>query len=128
MKRLVFVIFMLFGLLFQSSANGPVATIAHAFNTSNSALIASYFDSNIDLKILEDENIYSRQQARVLLFNFMNGAKPTGFVLKHEGGPENARFAIGDLSAKGKVYRVYYLLKEKNSTTYIYKLRIELDD
>jgi len=50
------------------------------------------------------------------------------FELKHEGGPENARFAIGELSAKDGVYRVYYLLKEKNSTYFIYKLRIEQNE
>lgn len=108
-----------------SFAKEPVADIAQAFNSANAAIVASYFDSNIDLKILENENIYSRQQARILLFNFINDKRPTGFTLRHEGGPENARFAIGELTAKDGVYRVYYLLKEKNSITYIYKLRIE---
>lgn len=112
----------------NSFANGPVEQIAHAFGSSNAAMVASYFDSSIDLKILDNENIYSRQQARVLLFNFMNDKKPTGFVLKHQGGPNNARFAIGELSARDGVYRIYFLLKEKNSTNYIYKLRIETNE
>jgi len=124
-RRLAISLVVTFMIAMASFANGPVADIAQAFNTANAAMVASYFDSNIDLKILENENIYSRQQARILLFNFINDKKPNGFVLKHEGGPENARFAIGELSTKDGVFRVYYLLKEKNSTIYIYKLRIE---
>lgn len=109
----------------MSFAKSPIADIAQAFNSANGDVVASYFDSNIDLKILDNENIYSRQQARILLFNFISDKKPTGFVLKHEGGPDNARFAIGELTAKDGVYRVYYLLKEKSGTIFIYKLRIE---
>ncbi len=119
---------LLVSIIFSASASfakSPVADIAQAFNSANADMVSSYFDSNIDLKILDNENIYSRQQARILLFNFVNDKKPNGFILKHEGGPENARFAIGELSAKDGVYRVYYLLKEKSGTIYIYKLRIE---
>lgn len=125
MRRLAVFLVLTISFATASFAKGPVADIAQAFNSANADLVASYFDSNIDLKILDNENIYSRQQARILLFNFVNDKKPTGFVLKHEGGPDNARFAIGELTAKDGVYRVYYLLKEKSGTIFIYKLRIE---
>lgn len=125
MRHLAVLIVLTISIATSSFAKGPVADIAQAFNSANADMVASYFDSNIDLKILDNENIYSRQQARILLFNFVNDKKPTGFVLKHEGGPENARFAIGELTAKDGVYRVYYLLKEKSGVIFIYKLRIE---
>jgi len=113
---------------FAIAENPAIKQIADAFSSANATMVVSYFDSNIDLKILDIENIYSRQQARVLLINFIKDKQPMHFELKHEGGPENARFAIGELSAKDGVYRVYYLLKEKNSTYFIYKLRIEQNE
>jgi hypothetical protein len=128
MKRILILFLFLIGTAPLANANDPVADVAQALNGSNPAMIASYFDSSIDMKILSDENIYSRQQARILLSNFLTDKRPAGFNLKHQGGPANAQFAIGEMYCIDGTYRVYFLMREKNSTNYIYKFRIEKND
>jgi hypothetical protein len=106
---------------------GPPENILNAIKTGNADKLSEYFDNNVDLKILEKENIYSKSQATILVKDFFKNYKPTNMDLSHEGGPENARFAICNLNTNQGKFRVYFLFKTINSKSVIQKFRIEKD-
>jgi hypothetical protein len=43
----------------------------------------------------------------------------------HQGGKEDARYAIGSLETDKETFRVYFLLKNKDNKPLIHQLRIE---
>ena len=101
--------------------------ITAAIKSGNSRELAKYFDTNIELVILDKEDVYSRTQAELILKDFFSKHKPTNFTIIHRGG-EGAKYAIGTLFTSNGNFRVYILLKTKNEKPYIHSLRIEEED
>jgi len=126
MKRLLSTILLAVFATFFSFA-GPQEDILAAMKSGDASKLSEYFDNNVDLKILEKENIFSKSQAKVIMKEFFTNNHVTNMVVNHEGGPENARFAICNLTTTNGAFRVYYLLKNKDGKLLIQKFRIEKD-
>lgn len=109
------------------SAGTAKVSIVAAINSGDYEKLAEFFDSNVDMKILDKENIYSNAQAKLILKEFFSKYPPQKFFIFHEGGPENATFAIGNLTTAKGVFRIYFLLKKKGERLYIQKFRVEED-
>jgi len=105
----------------------PPESILTAIKTGNADKLSEFFDNNVDLKILDKENIYSKSQATILVKEFFTNYKITNLELNHEGGPDNARFAICNLNTVQGKFRVYFLFKTVNGRSLIQKFRIEKD-
>ncbi len=117
------------GILFSflSCFAGPSESIIAAIKAGNADQLAEYFDSNVDLKIIDKENIYSKAQAKVLVKDFFSNYSVTNIAINHEGGPETAHFVICNLSTAQGKFRVYFLLKNKDGKFLIQKFRVEKD-
>ncbi|GAB4286951.1 MAG: hypothetical protein Kow0068_12640 [Marinilabiliales bacterium] len=96
-----------------------------SLKTGNSKTLAKYFNSNLELQILDDENVYSKSQAEIMIDKFFKENIPSGFSIIHQGGTSDAKYIIGNLTTSKGVYRVYFLLKESNGKPLIHELRIE---
>lgn len=99
--------------------------IFDAMKVGNATELAKYFNSSIELVILEKEEIYSKQQAEQVLRNFFSNNKVTSFTLLHQGGRDGAKYAIGNLKTENKSFRVYFLVKDDSGKPLIHQLRIE---
>jgi len=107
---------------------GEPDKINQALKEGDYKLIKENMNETVELVILEKENIYSKVQAEQILKQFFQSHQPTGFEILHNGGSEKSQYYIGTLKTKRKNYRVYYLLKTKESESLIYQLRIENDE
>lgn len=99
--------------------------IVSALNNGDASALSSYFSSTIELTIHEKEEIYSRTQAEIILRKFFSENRPTQFSIIHQGGKENSKYAIGNLSTSSKSFRVTFLLKTEENKVLIHQLRIE---
>lgn len=125
MKLVAFIIGLSFVTLSVSANHNK---INQALNNGDAMSIASFFGNNVDLKIIDKENVFSKSQATILVKDFFEKHKAQSFTVKHEGGPANAKFTIGTfIDSTGKTFRVYYLLMTVDSKIYIHKFRIEED-
>lgn len=105
------------------------ADVAAAIRTGNAHQVASYFAENVDLKVLEQENIYSRAQAELILNDFFAKHPVKGFTIVHTSVPKNdSQFAIGTLETTNGKYRVHYLMKTITGKTSVTQFRIENSD
>ncbi len=92
----------------------------------NSNKLADYFNSNIELVILDDSGVYTKSQSEIIVDDFFSVNKPNGFQIIHEGEQLNSNFVIGRLkSSSGEVFRVYFLMRQLNSEIVITQLKIE---
>ncbi len=97
-----------------------------ALRTGNTPVLSGYFNSSIELAILDKEDIYSKQQAELIVKDFFAKHVPSSFVILHKGGKEGSQYAIGNLTTSDGNFRVTLLIKEKDSKPYIHQLRFEV--
>ena len=124
-----FLLFFLF-LLFANSGSSLFAGdipegIILALKTGNSKELAKYFNTNIELVILDKEDVYSKTQAELIVKDFFSKHSPSNFSILHQGGKQGAKYAIGNLTTSKGTFRVYFLLKISNEKPFIHQLRIE---
>lgn len=122
-RTVFFFLFFIHGITFAQNQQ----EIHAAFERGDVDGLAAFFDSSIDMTVLQSEGIYSKTQARVILRNFFAENSPGTFTMQHQGGNDNAKYIVGTLQVQNAVYRVYYLSKISNNTMTIQKLRIEHD-
>ncbi len=99
--------------------------IFQAMKVGNIEELSKYFNSSIELVVLDKEDVYSKQQAVQILKAFFAKHKVSDFTLLHQGGKEEAKYAIGNLETENGNFRIYFLVKQKNNVSLIHQLRIE---
>ena len=111
------------------TAPGVQDNINNAIKSSNTQVLAQYFNSSIDLSVLNQENVYSKAQAEQILKNFFANHKPTTFKIGHEGkANDGSIYLIVKLGTTNGNFRIYYLLKQTGNQLLIHKFRIDTDN
>jgi hypothetical protein len=108
-----------------SAPNDIPQTILDALKSGNTAVLSSYFNNSIELAIPGKEDIYSKQQAELIIKDFFAKHVPSNFVVLHKGGKEGSQYAIGDLFTSSGTFRVTMLVKQKDGRPFIHQLRFE---
>jgi len=102
----------------------PQAVI-DALRTGNTSALSAYFNSSIELAILDQEDIYSKQQAELIIKDFFAKHVPSSFIILHKGGKEGSQYAIGNLVTSSGTFRVTLWIKLTQNKPYIHQLRFE---
>lgn len=93
--------------------------------TDNAKMLGSFFNQNVELVILENDNVYSKAQAEQIVNSFFVRHQPEKFSVIHQGGKEGAQYVIGNLTTRQGSFRVYFLIKRNTGKEIIHQLRIE---
>ncbi|MBI1266052.1 MAG: DUF4783 domain-containing protein [Cryomorphaceae bacterium] len=102
------------------------AKVAGALSKGNAALIGSYLVPSVDLTILDDEDMYPKDQVVRKLESFFAKNPPISFDIKHKGTSKlDDHYRIGDLVTKTGKYRVTFFMKKGQDGMKIKQLRIE---
>ena len=99
--------------------------IIQCLKTGNSKSLSQYFNQNVELVVLENDNVYSKAQAQQIVSTFFSSHVPESFSVLHDVRKEGAKYVIGNLKTKNGIFRVYFLLKQTEGKDYIHQLRIE---
>ena len=129
--RLLLVVFSLFLLSFEVDQQLTVPDeIYSAIKAGNSKVLAKYFNTNVELVILDKEGVYSKIQAEIILRDFFVKNIPSALVKRHEGksGKEASKYVICTLTTSKGQYRVYFVMKNNNREFTIHQFRIENDN
>lgn len=96
-----------------------------ALKSGNTSALSGFFNSSIELAIPGQEDIYSRQQAELIVKDFFTKHVPSNFVILHKGGKEGSQYAIGNLTTSHGNFRVTLWIKQRDNKPYIHQLRFE---
>lgn len=96
-----------------------------SLKTGNAKELGKFFNTNIELVVLDKEDVYSKTQAEAILKDFFTQNPVSGFSVIHQGGKDGAQYAIGNLTTSKGTFRVYVYVKEVNQKPVISQLRIE---
>jgi len=127
LNRILITILFFFSLLFSTgNVSGQIPDdIILGLKSGNAKVLAGYFNENVELAVLDNDNVYSKSQAKQIVDNFFNTFTPESFTLIHQGGKEGAKYVIGQLKTNNGIFRVSFLLKQRGEKDYIHQLRIE---
>lgn len=127
MKKLLTGIFLTLALTLAAT---PISdNLARALKTGDSEEISRHFGSSVDLSIPNNEGVYSKIQAKLILKTFFLKNKPSGFSVVHNGDSKNnSYYSIGNLMTSKGNYRTYILYKEVDRKITILELKIEADE
>lgn len=100
--------------------------ISAAIRSGNPANISKYFIENIDLKVISQEDVYSKPQAEMILKDFFAKHPVKSYTVAHKSEAKNgSQYVIGTLETANGKFRVYFLTKTTGSETLIQQFRIE---
>jgi hypothetical protein len=124
-KTLILLLLLVAG--YQISAQTPnTEAISNALKTGNAKELSAFFGSNVELKILNKEDVYSKTQAEIILKDFFLKNPPKSYSAVHNGTSKaGAQYTIGQLITANGTFRTYYFLKKQGETFLIQELRLE---
>lgn len=103
--------------------------IAVAIRSGNPKNISKFFIDNIDLKIIDQEDVYSKQQAEMILKDFFSKHPVKSYTIAHKSQPKaGSQYVIGTLETAAGKFRTYFLIKTTGAQTLIQQLRIEKEN
>ncbi len=123
-------IVMLFMLLLSM---GPLVSLGQippqiisGLKAGDAKVVASHFNENIELVVVDRELVCSQAQGEQILKDFFARNKPIDFKITHQGSDDSS-YAIGKMQTANGNFRVYFLLRSKGGKAQIVQLKIDKD-
>jgi len=126
MKLLYMPIFVLLYLI--PVAAGPIERVADLMRQGNVAELTKLFAANVEITIQDEENLYSKTQAGLILDKFFSQNKPTSVKVLHKiNSSQNYIFGVIILNTQKGPYRVAVTIKQTGATSELIEMRIETE-
>lgn len=102
--------------------------VALALKSGNAKEVSRFFNASVELTILNDDGVYSKQQAEIVLKNFLQQNPPKLVGIQHRGASaQGAKYAIAVYECTQGKFRAYIFMKDSGNGMLIHELRIERD-
>lgn len=124
-RFVLFFMLCLFVIPLVSSGQIPEQIIT-GLKAGDAKIVASYFNENIELVVIDRELVCSQAQGEQILKEFYTRNKPIDFKITHQGGDDSS-YAIGKMQTRNGNFRIYVTLKTKAGKAQIVQLRIDKD-
>ncbi|MES2284636.1 MAG: DUF4783 domain-containing protein [Bacteroidota bacterium] len=125
-KAIILLVISIASLAFMSDIIDGISTAIRSGNPKN---ISKYFIENIDLKVIAQEDVYSKQQAEMILKDFFTKHPVKSYTVAHKSEPKaGSQYVIGTLETENGKFRIYFLIKTTGSETLIQQFRIETEN
>lgn len=101
--------------------------VCRAIGTGNVEQLAAVMDAEVELSILDNEDLYSRDDAKAALQKFFSRVSPSSFGKVHQGSSKSAdaEYCIGTLATAQGAFRVYVYVARKGGGVILQELRFE---
>ena len=108
-------------------ATPGIGDIVSAIGRGQADALLAQMDSEVELSILDDEDVYGKQEAVQRLREFFGKVKPTAFNQVHQGSSkaDDAEYVIGNLTTASGSYRVYVYVAVRGGQQKLQELRID---
>ncbi len=128
-KHLIFIIILIAGINFQSSAQENIEDISRAINDGNAKDLSAHFSQSVDIGLPENDQEYRSSQGKIVMEAFFERYPPDSFTVKQQGSTDAlSSFFIGKYTSSGKQFQVLVILKKEDENYLIHKLKFETDD
>jgi hypothetical protein len=125
MKKIALLLVTLISFSFLVKAD-PFDDMMQSMKSSQTIGLTKFFSSSVELTLLENEGIYSKQQSEQMIKNFFVQHPPKNVNLQHKGSSaQGAKYAIITYEASNGKFRVYIFMKDNGQGLKVNEFRIE---
>lgn len=113
--------------IFSFSAKAQaLEDVVNGMRSSNVTMLTKYFDSYVAITMNNNQSVYSKTQAEMVLKDFFAKNTIKDFDIVQNGTSGNdSKYAIGKLITMGATYQLYLVLKVKGSSYILQEIRFE---
>lgn len=86
--------------------------------------LATHFNKNIELLVLDNSDIYSKAQAELIIKDFFKKNEPSKLVIENEGESEGVKYSIGKLKTSKGDFRIYIAYQTNKGNIKINRLNL----
>jgi hypothetical protein len=105
---------------------GPIEKVADLMRQGNVTELSKMFAANVELTIQNEDNVYSKTQAGVILDKFFSDNKPVSVKIFHKvNSNPKYQFAVIILNTQKGNYRITYTLKDTDGALLLIEMRVE---
>jgi len=126
-KTIIIFLFIIFGFVrIERICAQPIfpKEIQKSFTSGDSKKLASFFDQNVELLLLNKGNVYSKAQAELIMKDFFIKHTPKSFVIENEDIDKPSKFAIALLHTEHNGFRVFIAYHYTNHKYFINQMII----
>ena len=126
MKNLVLILFLAPSLAFIAP-DVSMSDISTAIKKGDVETLAQYFDEDVEVAVLDDEDVYDKAEAKRIVKSFFTKYQPKGFNQVHQGTSKgkDSQYLIGNLTANGSTFRVYVYMQTSGGKYLIQEIRFD---
>ena len=127
MKALLLVCFVAPLFAWMPPLDQSIAEISRAIRSGDAAALGTHFDQQVELATPSDEDVYDKAEAIRLVRQFFAKHPPANFTQVHRGTSKSNDFEyiIGNMTAGGKTFRVYFYMRKGQHKHVIQELRFD---
>ena len=121
------IIFLLLFTPVMITAPFSLEKIANAISNGDAKTLASFFDEDIEMTVLDEINLYSKTEGQSAVKDFFTKNPPKKYTQVHQGASQGAggQYCIGVLETTAQKYRVMIYLEKVGETFLIKELIFE---
>ena len=109
-------------------ATDPIDKVAELIRQGNIRELSKIFASNVEITMLNEENVYSKIQAGLIVDKFFSQNKPVSVKMLHKvNSNPNYLFGVLILNTQNGPFRIAYTLKDTEGSLMLIELRIETE-
>jgi F420-dependent methylenetetrahydromethanopterin dehydrogenase len=106
----------------------PIDKVAELIRQGDTKELSKIFAANVEVTIRDEENVYSKVQAGLILDKFFSQNKPVSVKMLHKvNSNPNYLFGVLILNTTNGLYRIAYTLKKAEGSLMLIELRIETE-
>ncbi len=127
MKNFLFVLLLVPSIAFVNSEEMNLDAISKAISSGNADALGQYFDTTVEIAVMDKEETYAKAQAIAAVKDFFAKNKPSSFKQVHQGASkgQDSQYCIGNMVATSGTYRVYIYMKVSGTKQVIQELRFD---
>lgn len=116
-----------FSLVLLSSYKQPgtIDGVISALKSGNASELGRFFDDNVQLKLPDKSDTYSKAQAQLIVKDFFGNNKVKGFEVKHKGEQNGGEYFIGTLSTSQGSFRTTVYVRNKSGKQLVTEVRFQ---
>jgi len=127
MKKFFFLLILLPAMGMVNGGSFNLAAITKAISDGNADALGNFFDSTVEVAVMDNEEVYSKAEAINIVKDFFNKNKPSSFSQVHHGASkgQDSQYCIGNMVASSGTFRVYVYMKVSGGKYLIQELRFD---
>lgn len=99
--------------------------IIKAFEKGNAKDLALFFHDNLEMKLLNENYVSSKNQSMRIMQDFFKSYPPVSFKVNYEDSKKESKYGSGTLISKNASFRVNIYFLDIENEKIIYYLSIE---